>query len=131
MKRKLNSRRGGYVYIAFVDYKKAFDTVDRDKLWETLEKLKTLSKTINMIKAQYCSVQSCVRWGTKFSEFFPCSLVMKQWCLLSPFMFSLFISEVADFVRENQSVGLRNCSYCYLQTTSYYYHPHQQAYKTR
>ena len=58
VKRKLNSRRGGKVYVAFVDYKKAFDTVDRDKLWETLEKLKTSSKMINMIKAIYTSVQS-------------------------------------------------------------------------
>ena len=78
VKRKLNSRRGGKVYVAFVDYKKAFDTVDRDKLWETLEKLKTSSKMINMIKAIYTSVQSCVRWGAKFSEFFPCSLGVKR-----------------------------------------------------
>ena len=27
--------------MAFIDYKKAFDTVDREKLWETLQKLKT------------------------------------------------------------------------------------------
>ena len=59
VKRKLNSRRGGKVYVAFAEYKKAFDTVDRDKLWETLEKLKTPSKMINMIKAIYTSVQSC------------------------------------------------------------------------
>ena len=107
VKRKLNSRRGGKVYVAFVDYKKAFDTVDRDKLWETLEKLKTSSKMINMIKAIYSSVQSCVRWGAKFSEFFPCSLGVKQGCLLSPLMFSLFISEVADFVRENGKHGIQ------------------------
>ena len=49
MKRKLNSRRGGKVYVAFVDYKKAFDTVDRDKLWETLEKLKTSSNMMMMM----------------------------------------------------------------------------------
>ena len=107
VKRKLNSRRGGKVYVAFVDYKKAFDTVDRDKLWETLEKLNTSSKMINMIKAIYTAVQSCVRWGAKFSEFFPCSLGVKQGCLLSPLMFSLFISEVADFVRENGKHGIQ------------------------
>ena len=67
VKRKLNCRRGGKVYVPFVDYKKAFDTVDRDKLWETLEKLKTSSKMIDMIKAIYTSVQSCVRWGANFS----------------------------------------------------------------
>ena len=107
VKRKLNSRRGGKVYVAFVDYKKAFDPVDRDTLWETLEKLKTSSKMINMIKAIYTSVQSCVRWGAKFSEFFPCSLGLKQVCLLSPLMFSLFIFEVAGFVRENGKHGVQ------------------------
>ena len=107
VKRKLNSRRGGKVYVAFVDYKKAFDLVDRDKLWETLEKLKTSSKIINMIKAIYTSVQSCVRWGAKFSEFFPCSLGVKQGCLLSPLIISLSISEVADFVRENGKHGIQ------------------------
>ena len=34
VKSKLDSRRGGKVYVAFIDYKKAFDTVDRDKLYE-------------------------------------------------------------------------------------------------
>ena len=32
VKSKLDSRRGGKVYVAFIDYKKAFDTVDRDNL---------------------------------------------------------------------------------------------------
>ena len=88
VKSRLNSRRGREVYVAFVDYKKAFDTVDRDtfdavdreKLWETLEKLKTSSKMINMIKAIYSSVSiilSSFRWAGKFSEFFPCSLGVK------------------------------------------------------
>ena len=80
---------------------------DRDKLWETLEKLKTSFKMINMIKAIYTSVQSCLRWGAKFSEFFPCTLGVKQGCPLSPLMFSLFISEVADFVRENGKHGIQ------------------------
>ena len=56
MKSKLDSRRGGKVYVAFVDYKKAFDTVVRDKLWETLEKIKTSSKMVNILKAMYFSV---------------------------------------------------------------------------
>ena len=32
VKSRLNSRRGGKVYVAFVDYKKTFDMVDRDTL---------------------------------------------------------------------------------------------------
>ena len=37
--KKLNSRIGGKVYVAFVDYKKAFDTVNREALWDVLQKI--------------------------------------------------------------------------------------------
>ena len=51
VKKKRNNKRGGKVYVAFTDYKKAFDTVDREKLWETLQKLKTSSKMVNTLKS--------------------------------------------------------------------------------
>ena len=107
VKKKLNNKRGGKVYVAFIDYKKAFDTVDREKLWETLQKLKTSSKMVNMLKSMYSSVQACVRWGASISDFFDCSLGVKQGCLFSPLIFSLLISEVADFVRQNGRHGIQ------------------------
>ena len=109
VKSKLDSRRGGKVYVAFIDYKKAFDTVDRDKLWETLEKIKTSSKMVNILKAMYFSVQSCVRWGANISDFFAiaCPQGEKQGCLLSPLIFSLLISKVADFVRRSGKHGIQ------------------------
>ena len=72
VKSKLDSRRGGKVYVPFIDYKKAFDTVDRDKLWETLENLKTSSKMVTILKAMYFSVQTCLRWGANISDLFAC-----------------------------------------------------------
>ena len=95
VKSKLDSRRGDKVYVAFIDEKKAFDTVDRDKLWETLEKI-TSSKMVNILKAMCFWVQSCIRWGANISDFFACPQGVKQGCLLSPIIFSLLISEVAD-----------------------------------
>ena len=65
VKRKLNNKRGGKVYVAYIDYKKALDTVDRENLWETPRKLKTSSKMVNMLKSMYPSAQACVRWGFK------------------------------------------------------------------
>ena len=51
VKSKLYSRRGDKLYVAFIDYEKAFDTVDRETFWETLEKIKTSSKMVNILKA--------------------------------------------------------------------------------
>ena len=89
MKRKLNNKRGGKVYVAFIDYKKAFERIGREKLWETLQKLKTSSRMVNMLKSMYSSAQACVRWGASISEFLGCSLGMKQGCLCSPLIFFL------------------------------------------
>ena len=105
--KKLNSKRGGKVYVAFVDYKKAFDTVNREALWDVLQKLKTSSKMIRILKAMYNSVKSCVRWGANLSQFFECPQRVKQGCLLSPLIFSLLISEVAEYVRKNGKHGIQ------------------------
>lgn len=104
---RVNSKRGGKVYAAFIDYKKAFDTVNHNKLWIVLEKIGTSSKMIKMLKSMYNSVQCCVRWGAKVTDFFECPQGVKQGCLLSPLIFSLFISEVADYVRAHGKHGFQ------------------------
>ena len=58
---KLNSKRGGKVYVAFVNYKKAFDTVNREALWDILKKIQTSTKTIMILKSMYNSVKSCIK----------------------------------------------------------------------
>ena len=62
---------------------------------------------VNTLKSMHSSVQACVRWGSSISEFFDCSLGVKQGCLFSPLIFSLLISEVADFVRQNGRHGIQ------------------------
>ena len=86
------------LYIAFVDYEKAFDTVDRNSLWKILEKIKTSTKVIKVLRGMYTSVKSCVRWGADLSDVFDCPAGVRQGCLLSPLIFSLLISEVAENV---------------------------------
>ena len=66
IKRELYSRKRSKVYAAFIDYNQTFDTVDRDKVWETLHNLETSSKAVKI----YSCVQCGVRWGAKLSEFF-------------------------------------------------------------
>ena len=51
IKRELYSRKKSKVYAAFVGYNKAFNTVDRYKVWEMLHKLETSSKAVKMIRA--------------------------------------------------------------------------------
>ena len=64
IKRELYSRKRSKVYSAFIDYKIAFHTVDRDKVWETLHNLETPSKAVKndqsylLLCSVLCSVGS-------------------------------------------------------------------------
>jgi hypothetical protein len=107
IRNRFNNARGGKVYAAFIDYRKAFDTVDREKLWHTLDKIETSTKLLNLLKPMYRSVFSCVRWNGELSAFFDCPVGVRQGCLLSPLIFSLLICEVADFVRSCGKHGLQ------------------------
>ena len=82
-------------YVAFVDFKKAFDTVNRNLLWHVLRKSGVHGKLYNALRSIYDSVLACVRDKSLYSSYFKCPHGVKQGCLLSPQMFSFFINELA------------------------------------
>ena len=49
------------VYAAFIDFRKAFDSVKRETLWNVLQKNGINGKMLTMIKSIYNIVLSCVR----------------------------------------------------------------------
>ena len=97
----------GKLYAAFIDYNKAFDQVDRGKLWTRLYTLNISTKMIRMIQAIYKTVKACVRWEGCLSESFMCLRGVKQGCILSPLLFSMLIDEVANFVYEKGRHGIQ------------------------
>jgi len=107
IKKCLYGQRKSKLYVAYIDYLVAFDSVDRDCLWFVLQKVKTSTKMIRMLQGIYNSVSSCVRWGSEVSEFFDCPAGLKQGCMLSPLIFSLLINEVADKVNISGKHGIQ------------------------
>ena len=83
------------LYAAFIDFQKAFDTINREKLWEILKKIGVSTKMINILKAIYLHVKAKIRQGYENSDEINCPLGLRQGCLLSPVLFSLLIAEVA------------------------------------
>ena len=78
------------VYCAFIDYKKAFDLVDRSSLWNKLLKNNVDGKFFNVIKHMYAQAKSCVISGTEKSSLFDCNIGVRQGENLSPMLFALF-----------------------------------------
>ena len=92
---KCLNKKGSKLYVAFVDLKRAFDSVNRASLFAALVRAGLSGPFLNAIKAMYRSVVSCIRVNGDVSEFFNCPSGVKQGCILSPALFSLFVNEIA------------------------------------
>ena len=97
----------GKLYVAFIDYHKAFDSVHRKTLWQILKEAGMSKKFLLMLMAMYSNVQSCVRWRHELSDMFDCSAGLKEGALESPTIFNLYINSVANYVRKHGRHGIQ------------------------
>ena len=84
------------LYCAFVDYKKAFDTVWRSALWHKMMKSGITGKLSNIIVNMYDNIKSCVSVNGELSEYFLTLNGVRQGENLSPFLFALFINDIEE-----------------------------------
>ena len=83
---------GKKLYTCFVDFRKAFDTVPREKLWRALEGIGVGGRFLACLRSMYSQDQACVSHPTEgLSSTFPCTIGVKQGCPLSPLLFGLYI----------------------------------------
>lgn len=95
------------LYGFFIDFKGAFDNVDRNSLFFRLYELGLSSKFISILKRIY-SNNRCRIWcngGRGLSAEFPINSGVKQGCLASPILFSLFIHDLCEYIGGGVSVG--------------------------
>lgn len=100
-------KKSGKVYVCFVDFKKAFDTVDRAVLWNVLRNYGVDGKMLKMLQSMYKRVQSCVRGSCTVSDFFESTSGVRQGCVMSPTLFSFLINELANDVLEHGDHGIQ------------------------
>jgi hypothetical protein len=86
------------IYAGFIDYKKAFDSVKRVELWRKLLSCNVNGKLFNVIYNLYGNAKSCVSKEGKLSDFFSCSVGVRQGENLSPLLFAIFLHDLEDFL---------------------------------
>nr|KAG5685972.1 hypothetical protein BaRGS_017411 [Batillaria attramentaria] len=77
------------LYINFIDYEKAFDSVDREALWKLLRHYGVPGKIISLIQCTYQDMSCRIAHAGQLSESFEVKTGVRQGCLLSPFLFLL------------------------------------------
>ncbi len=82
----------------FVDYRKAFDMVDRSSLWQKLPTIGIDGKILRIIRNMYQNVKSCVQQNSSYSNFFNCNIGVRQRENISPLLFSIFLNDLSEFL---------------------------------
>ena len=84
------------LYVAFIDFEKAFDSINRSILWPILLKNGVCGKLFRSIKSMYNCVKARVRSGGKLTDYINCTAGVKQGDVCSPVLFSLFINDLTS-----------------------------------
>ena len=96
----------GRLFCAFIDLKKAFDSICLNGLWYKLNKMGVNAKMLRIIKDMYNKVKTCVSGCNSYSDFFECAIGLKQGELISPILFSLFIEDLELVLQGDQNCEL-------------------------
>ena len=99
--------RNGNFYVAYVDFSKAFDTVQHPILWNILLSSGVKGRMIRILKSMYSTIKACVGCGSSCTEYSDCLQGLKQGCLLSLTLFSLFINELAHDMTSSGRHGVQ------------------------
>jgi hypothetical protein len=84
------------VYCAFLDYKKAFDLLDRVCLWQKLISCNVNGKILKIIRNLYSNAKSCIKQENVVSELFKCEKGVRQGENLSPLLFALYLNDMVN-----------------------------------
>ena len=78
------------IYFCFIDYAKAFDCVDHNKLWKILKEMGIPDQMICLLRNLYAGQEATVRTGHGTTDWFQIGKGVRQGCILSPCLFNLY-----------------------------------------
>ena len=82
------------IYFCFIDYAKAFDCVDHNKLWKILREMGILDHLTCLLRNLYAGQDATVRIGHGTTDWFQIRKGVRQGCILSPCLFNLYAENI-------------------------------------
>ena len=78
------------IYFCFIDYTKAFDCVDHNKLWKILQQIGIPDCLTCFLRNLYAGHEATVRTRHGATDWFQIGKGVRQGCILSPCLFNLY-----------------------------------------
>ena len=88
------------IYFCFIDYAKAFDCVNLNKLWKILQEMGIPDHLTCLLRNLYTGQEATVRTG-RTTDCFQIRKGVHQGCILSPCLFSLY----AEYIMRNAGLN--------------------------
>jgi hypothetical protein len=89
------SQKKGRVYVAFVDFRKAFDSINHQFLISKLRDAGVTGNILDVLQSMYLQLNAHVKTPFGVTQSFPCVSGVQQGSLLSPFLFNLFLNNLS------------------------------------
>ena len=94
-KKQENSRKT--IYFCFIDYAKAFDCVDHNKLWKILQEMRIPDHLPCLLRNLCAGQEATVRTGHRTTDWLQIGKRVREGCILSPCLFNLY----AEYIMRN------------------------------
>ena len=85
------------IYLCFIDYTKAFDCVDHNKLWKILKEMGIPDHLTCRLRYLYAGQETTVRTRQGRMDWFKIGKGVCQSCIMSPCLFNFF----AEYITQN------------------------------
>ena len=94
------------LYMCFIDFQKAFDSVQHEKLWWAMLDMGYPPHLVNLLANLYKSQRASVRIAGVMSEWFSIRKGVRQGCVLSPYLFNIVSETVMRKALEGFQGGI-------------------------
>ena len=96
------------IYFCFIDYGKAFDCVDHNKLWKILKEMGIADHLTCLLRSLYAGQEATVRIGHGTTDWLQIGKGILQGCILSPCLFNFYAENIMrNAGREQAQAGIK------------------------
>ena len=88
------------MYFSLIDYAKAFDCVDHNRLWKILQEIEIPDHLTCLLRNLYAGQEPTVRTGHGTTDWFQIGKGVLQGCILSACLFNLY----AEYIMRNSGL---------------------------